>query len=184
MREITCQAISDLVERLCIEAATVLPDDLCRTILEAKETETSPVGQGILQDIADNFTLAREKGVPICQDTGMAVVFLEIGQDAHIDGDVKEAVNEGVRQGYRDGYLRNSVVRDPILRGNTGDNTPAMISFDLVPGDQIKITVAPKGFGSENMSQIKMLKPSDGLAGVKAFIVRVVEEAGKLYAAA
>lgn len=178
MRNISAGAITDAVRRLCIGANRHLPDDVRSRLESCRACEPFAPARAILSKIAENDRIADAMKMPICQDTGMACVFLEIGQDAHIDGDVKEAVNEGVRQGYRDGYLRNSVVWDPILRGNTGDNTPAMISFDLVPGDQIKITVAPKGFGSENMSQIKMLKPSDGLAGVKDFIVRVVEEAG------
>ena len=179
MREITCQAISDLVERLCVEAATVLPDDLCRTILEAKETETSPVGQGILQDIADNFTLAREKGVPICQDTGMAVVFLEIGQEVHITGgSLREAVDLGVHNGYLNGALRCSVVEDPLRRVNTGDNTPAVLHVELVEGDAFRVTIAPKGFGSENMSAMKMFTPAATREDVEDWIAACVDTAG------
>ena len=179
MREITCQAISDLVERLCIEAATVLPDDLCRTILEAKETETSPVGQVILQDIADNFTLAREKGVPICQDTGMAVVFLEIGQEVHITGgSLREAVDLGVHNGYLNGALRCSVVEDPLRRVNTGDNTPAVLHVELVEGDAFRVTIAPKGFGSENMSAMKMFTPAATREDVEDWIAACVDTAG------
>ena len=179
MREITCQAISALVERLCIEAATVLPDDLCRTILEAKETETSPVGQGILQDIADNFTLAREKGVPICQDTGMAVVFLEIGQEVHITGgSLQEAVDLGVHNGYLNGALRCSVVEDPLRRVNTGDNTPAVLHVELVEGDAFRVTIAPKGFGSENMSAMKMFTPAATREDVEDWIAACVDTAG------
>ena len=179
MREITCQAISDLVERLCIEAATVLPDDLCRTILEAKETETSPVGQGILQDIADNFTLAREKGVPICQDTGMAVVFLEIGQEVHITGgSLREAVDLGVHNGYLNGALRCSVVEDPLRRVNTGDNTPAVLHVELVEGDAFRVTIAPKGFGSENMSAMKMFTPAATREDIENWIAACVDTAG------
>ncbi len=179
MREITCQAISALVERLCIEAATVLPDDLCRTILEAKETETSPVGQGILQDIADNFTLAREKGVPICQDTGMAVVFLEIGQEVHITGgSLREAVDLGVHNGYLNGALRCSVVEDPLRRVNTGDNTPAVLHVELVEGDAFRVTIAPKGFGSENMSAMKMFTPAATREDIEDWIAACVDTAG------
>ena len=179
MREITCQAISDLVERLCVEAATVLPDDLCRTILEAKETETSPVGQGILQDIADNFTLAREKGVPICQDTGMAVVFLEIGQEVHITGgSLRDAVDLGVHNGYLNGALRCSVVEDPLRRVNTGDNTPAVLHVELVEGDAFRVTIAPKGFGSENMSAMKMFTPAATREDVEDWIAACVDTAG------
>ena len=179
MREITCQAISDLVERLCVEAATVLPDDLCRTILEAKETETSPVGQGILQDIADNFTLAREKGVPICQDTGMAVVFLEIGQEVHITGgSLREAVDLGVHNGYLNGALRCSVVEDPLRRVNTGDNTPAVLHVELVEGDAFRVTIAPKGFGSENMSAMKMFTPAATREDIENWIAACVDTAG------
>ena len=179
MREITCQAISDLVERLCVEAATVLPDDLCRTILEAKETETSPVGQGILQDIADNFTLAREKGVPICQDTGMAVVFLEIGQEVHITGgSLRDAVDLGVHNGYLNGALRCSVVEDPLRRVNTGDNTPAVLHVELVEGDAFRVTIAPKGFGSENMSAMKMFTPAATREDIEDWIAACVDTAG------
>ena len=179
MREITCQAISDLVERLCVEAAAVLPDDLCRTILEAKETETSPVGQGILQDIADNFTLAREKGVPICQDTGMAVVFLEIGQEVHITGgSLRDAVDLGVHNGYLNGALRCSVVEDPLRRVNTGDNTPAVLHLELVEGDAFRVTIAPKGFGSENMSAMKMFTPAATREDIEDWIAACVDTAG------
>ena len=179
MREITCQAISDLVERLCVEAAAVLPDDLCRTILEAKETETSPVGQGILQDIADNFTLAREKGVPICQDTGMAVVFLEIGQEVHITGgSLRDAVDLGVHNGYLNGALRCSVVEDPLRRVNTGDNTPAVLHVELVEGDAFRVTIAPKGFGSENMSAMKMFTPAATREDIEDWIAACVDTAG------
>ena len=168
-----------MVERLCIEAATVLPDDLCRTILEAKETETSPVGQGILQDIADNFTLAREKGVPICQDTGMAVVFLEIGQEVHITGgSLREAVDLGVHNGYLNGTLRCSVVEDPLRRVNTGDNTPAVLHVELVEGDAFRVTIAPKGFGSENMSAMKMFTPAATREDVEDWIAACVDTAG------
>ena len=178
VREIQAKQIAETVKRLCIQANCRLPEDIEDRIRYSRESESWPVAQGILDRICENFTVAREEMLPICQDTGMACVFLEIGQEVHVVGDITEAVNSGVREGYEQGYLRKSVVADPLRRVNTGDNTPAMVYFDLVPGDKIKITVAPKGFGSENMSQIKMLKPSDGIEGVKAFILRVVEEAG------
>lgn len=178
MREISPETITDVVRRLCIEANCVLPEDAKACIASCAQSEPWAPAQGILEQITENYTIAERQRQPICQDTGMACVFLEIGQEVHITGDLSAAVHEGVRQGYRDGYLRKSVVRDPLRRVNTGDNTPAVIYYDIVPGDGVRITVGPKGFGSENMSQIKMLKPSDGEAGVKDFVVRVVEEAG------
>ncbi len=178
MRSIKAEQITEVVRRLCIEANCHLTGDLKDRIAACRACEPFPVAQGILDQIIENYQIADENNVPVCQDTGMACVFIDVGQDVHIEGSVEDAINEGVRQGYADGYLRKSVVRDPLDRVNTGDNTPAMIYTQLVPGDQVKITVAPKGFGSENMSQIKMLKPSDGLEGVKNFVVRVVEEAG------
>ena len=176
MREINSSVITQAVAKMCVEANTSLPPDVRKSIVQARSAEDWPVAQDILDRIIENYTIG--DGTPICQDTGMACIFLEIGQDVHITGNLKDAVNQGVRQGYCDGYLRNSVVQDPIDRVNTGDNTPAMIYYDLVPGDKVKITVAPKGFGSENMSRIAMLKPSDGLDGVKKFIVDTVESAG------
>ena len=178
MRNIEAAKVTEVVRRLCIEANCHLTKDLKDCIVECRKNETFPVAQGILDQIIENYGIADENNVPVCQDTGMACVFIDIGQDVHVEGNLEEAIHEGVRQGYRDGYLRKSVVRDPLDRVNTGDNTPAMIYYNIVPGEQIKITVAPKGFGSENMSQIKMLKPSDGLQGVKDFVVKVVEEAG------
>ncbi len=178
MRNIRAEQITAVVRRLCIKANCHLTDDLKTCIARCRECEPFPVAQGILDQIIENYQIADEHDVPVCQDTGMACVFIDVGQDVHIEGSVEDAIHEGVRQGYADGYLRKSVVRDPLDRVNTGDNTPAMIYYQLVPGDQIKITVAPKGFGSENMSQIKMLKPSDGIEGVKDFVVKVVEEAG------
>lgn len=178
MRELSAQSITSVVRRLCMEANCHLPRDMKDCIEKSHAQEPWPQAKEILERIMENYNIADQKDQPICQDTGVACVFLKIGQEVHIDGDVSEAVNEGVRQGYRDGYLRKSVVRDPLDRVNTGDNTPAMIYCELVPGDRVEITVAPKGFGSENMSQIKMLKPSDGLQGVKDFVCRVVEEAG------
>jgi fumarate hydratase subunit alpha len=178
MREISSEIIAKTVRRLCIEANCYLPADIKNCIKDCCRQETWAPAKEILERIIENYNIADESFMPICQDTGVACVFMEIGQDVHICGDITDAINEGVRQGYKDRYLRKSVVKDPIDRINTGDNTPAMIYYELVPGDKIKITVAPKGFGSENMSQIKMLKPSDGIEGVKEFILKVVEEAG------
>lgn len=178
MREIKAAEITKIVRDLCIDANCHLPSDVKEAIEGCRECEPFPIARTILDKIEENFHIADADNVPICQDTGLACVFLEIGQDVHIEGDLKEAVNEGVRRGYTEGYLRKSCVKDPIDRVNTGDNTPAVLYLDLALGDQVKVTVAPKGFGSENMSQIKMLKPSDGLAGVKDFIVKVVEDAG------
>ena len=179
MREIEAAKITDTVKRLCIQANVILPEDVKNCIIKRKSEENWAPAREILDRIEENFELAAAENVPICQDTGVACVFLEIGQEVHIaGGDITQAVNEGVRQGYAEGYLRKSVVRDPLDRVNTGDNTPAMIYYDIAPGDKIKITVAPKGFGSENMSQIKMLRPSDGIEGVKAFVLKAVEEAG------
>ena len=179
MREIEAAKITDTVKRLCIQANVILPEDVKNCIIKRKSEENWAPAREILDRIEENFELAAAENVPICQDTGVACVFLEIGQEVHVSGgDISDAVNEGVRQGYAEGYLRKSVVRDPLDRVNTGDNTPAMIYYDIVPGDKIKMTVAPKGFGSENMSQIKMLRPSDGTEGVKAFVLKAVEEAG------
>lgn len=179
MREISCADISALVEQLCIQAATVLPNDLCRVIEQAEKKEESPVGKGILQDIVTNFQMAKEKGVPICQDTGMAVVFLEIGQEVHItDGSLNDAINLGVHNGYLNGFLRCSVVGDPLRRQNTGDNTPAVIHTTIVPGDGFHITVAPKGFGSENMSAMRMFTPAASWQDIEDWIVSSVSTAG------
>ena len=178
MREISACTITEVVKRLCVEANCHLPQDMKHCISKCYEQENWLQAKEILERIIENYHIADEQNQPICQDTGVACVFLKVGQEVHIDGDINEAVNEGVRQGYTEGYLRKSVVRDPLDRVNTGDNTPAMIYYELVPGDELEITVAPKGFGSENMSQIKMLRPSDGLQGVKDFVLKVVEEAG------
>ena len=178
MRSIEAQRITDTVRRLCVEANCHLGQDVKDCIRNSYAQEVWPQAKDILARIIENYTIADEADVPVCQDTGVACVFLKIGQDVHIDGDLTEAVNEGVRQGYAEGYLRKSVVGDPLRRVNTGDNTPAMLYVELVGGDKVEITVAPKGFGSENMSQIKMLRPSDGVQGVKDFVLRVVEEAG------
>ena len=179
MREINVQQIIDTVEKLCIDANTHLPSDVKCAIKNCRACEDGKIAQGVLDNIIENFEIADNENVPICQDTGMACVFLEIGQDLHIvGGDLTEAINEGVRRGYTNGYLRKSVVGDPVRRGNTGDNTPAMIYTEIVPGENLKITVGPKGFGSENMSAIRMFKPSAGLQGIKDFIIETVEAAG------
>jgi len=179
MREINASLITDVVERLCIEANTKLPEDVKCAIKSCHACEDSALAKDILEKIIENYDIADNENVPICQDTGMACVFLEIGQDVHIvGGDLREAVDEGVRRGYGNGYLRKSVVRDPVRRGNTGDNTPAVLYTEIVPGESIKVTVGPKGFGSENMSAIRMFKPSAGLQGIKDFILETVETAG------
>lgn len=178
MREISAQQITETVKRLCIEANRHLPQDMKERIETCRAQEDWEPAREILDRIVENYHIADDNDRPVCQDTGMACVFLKIGQEVHVAGSIREAVDEGVRQGYADGFLRKSVVRDPLDRVNTGDNTPAMLYYELVPGDQLEITVAPKGFGSENMSQIKMLKPSDGLQGVKNFILKAVEDAG------
>ena len=178
MREISTLQITQAVKRLCIEANCHLPQDMKYCIESSYEEESWLQAREILERIMENYQIAEQENRPICQDTGLACVFVSIGQDVHVNGDLTEAIHEGVRQGYSEGYLRKSVVRDPIDRVNTGDNTPTMIYYDIVPGDKVEIVVAPKGAGSENMSQIKMLKPSDGLQGVKDFILQVVEEAG------
>ena len=178
MRELAAQQLTEAVRRLCVEANCRLPGDVRRRIEDCRARESWAPARGILDKIIENYRIADEGQVPICQDTGMACVFLDIGQDVHISGDVQKAVDEGVRLGYEEGFLRKSVVRDPLDRVNTGDNTPAMLYVNLVPGEQVTVTVAPKGFGSENMSRIKMLKPSDGLEGVKSFVLQTVEEAG------
>ena len=179
MRTISAQQITDTVARLCIEANTRLPRDVQEALDKARAEEPWPLAKNTLDLLWSNLAAAKEEDLPICQDTGMACVFLEIGQDVHfVGGDLTEAVNEGVRRGYDKGYLRKSVVKDPVRRGNTGDNTPAMLYTEIVPGDKVKITVGPKGFGSENMSQIRMFKPSAGLQGIKDFILEVVETAG------
>lgn len=178
MREISATTITETVRRLCMDACYYLPQDVRTRIEACRDDEPFPIAKEILDKIITNYHIAEDTAVPICQDTGVACVFLEIGQDVHIDGDLNAAVNEGVSRGYTDGYLRKSVVGDPLERKNTGDNTPAMIYYDIVPGDKLTITVAPKGFGSENMSQVKMLKPADGVQGVKDFILKVVQDAG------
>ena len=179
MRTIHVDKITENIKEMCIEANYNLSPDMVDRLEEAARREESPLGRQILNQLQENLQIAREDQIPICQDTGMAVVFLEIGQEVHLEGGfLEDAVNEGVRQGYVEGYLRKSVVRDPLIRENTKDNTPAVIHMTLVPGDQVKITVAPKGFGSENMSKVFMLKPADGIEGVKQAILTAVKEAG------
>lgn len=178
MRVIEAVAITPVVKRLCIRANCSLPKDVRACIEGRAKEEDWPTARDILDKIIQNYEIADIGRTPICQDTGMACVFLEVGREVHINGDLQEAVDEGVRQGYIEGYLRKSVLKDPLLRENTGDNTPAMLYLELVPGDRVSITVAPKGFGSENMSRLKMLKPSDGEAGVVDFILETVEAAG------
>ena len=179
MRTINTDDIIKNIKEMCIEANHFYSDDMKRVFADACKKETSEVGCGIFKQLEENLEIAGEDMIPICQDTGMAVVFLEIGQDVHIEGmNLRDAVNEGVRQGYVDGFLRKSVVNDPIIRENTKDNTPAIIHTDIVPGDKLKITIAPKGFGSENMSKQFMLKPADGIDGVKEAIISTVKNAG------
>ena len=178
MREISAQQIADTVRRLCIEANRSLPGDVRRRIQDCRAQEDWEPAQGILDKIIENYRIADDEQVPICQDTGMACVFLEIGQDVHIMGDLHAAVDDGVRRGYDEGYLRKSVVRDPLDRVNTGDNTPANIDLRIVPGESEKITISPKGAGSENMCRVKMLTPAEGEAGVRAFVLDAVRNAG------
>ncbi len=179
VREVNIEIIKDHIREMCIEATHTLSLDMRSCLDEAKEKESSPIGKKILGQLQENLAIAKEDMIPICQDTGMAVVFLEIGQDVHlVGGDLTDAVNEGVRLGYKEGFLRKSVVDDPILRVNTKDNTPAVLHTKIVPGDRVKITFAPKGFGSENMSRIFMLKPAEGIEGVKNAILTAVKDAG------
>ena len=179
MRTIHTEEIISNIREMCIEANHMLTRDMQKALECAVTEEKSPIGQKVLGQLQDNLRIAQEDTIPICQDTGMAVVFMEIGQDVHFEGgSLTDAINEGVRQGYVDGYLRKSVVKDPLIRENTEDNTPAVIHYDLVPGDKVRITVAPKGFGSENMSRIFMLKPADGIEGVKNAILTAVKDAG------
>ncbi len=179
MRTIQTSTITENIKEMCIEANHFLSDDM-KAILEQKaEEEKSPLGKQILEQLKENLQIAGTDMIPICQDTGMAVIFMEIGQDVHFEGDIlEEAVNEGVRQGYVEGFLRKSVVGDPLIRENTRDNTPAVIHYEIVAGDKVKITVAPKGFGSENMSRVFMLKPADGIEGVKKAVLTAVNDAG------
>ena len=178
MRNIDAKVIEDTVARLCIEANLRLPPDVINAIESAEKAEPWDGAKRILSLLGDNVRIASEKTLPVCQDTGMACVFVELGQDVHIEGDFEQAVNNGVRRGYVEGYLRKSVVCDPLRRVNTGDNTPALVTVKLTRGDKMRITVMPKGFGSENMSALKMLKPADGVDGVKNFVLETVEKAG------
>ncbi|MBY0758682.1 fumarate hydratase [Sellimonas caecigallum] len=179
MRTVNVSEITEQIKEMCIEANHYLSEDMKNALSESEKQEKSPLGKQILCQLQENLKIASEDMIPICQDTGMAVIFLEIGQDVHLEGGpLEDAVNEGVRQGYKEGYLRKSVVRDPIERENTKDNTPAVIHYEIVAGDRIRITVAPKGFGSENMSRVFMLKPADGIEGVKEAVLTAVRDAG------
>ena len=179
MKNIQVSEIARNIKEMCIEVNHQLSKDMEKLLSEAVKKEESPLGKQILGQLEENLVIAREDRIPICQDTGMAVVFLEVGQEVHFEGgSLEEAVNEGVREGYQEGYLRKSVVKDPLIRENTKDNTPAVIHYSIVPGDEVKITLAPKGFGSENMSRIFMKKPADGIEGVKDAVLTAVREAG------
>lgn len=179
MREVNVDKVSETIKEMCISVNHFLSDDMKNAYNNAMETETSEIGKKILGQLKENLQIAGEDMIPICQDTGMAVIFAEIGQDVHLTGEnITDAINEGVRRGYVDGYLRKSVVNDPIIRENTKDNTPAVIHYNIVEGDKIKLTLAPKGFGSENMSKVYMLKPADGIEGVKNAILSAVKDAG------
>lgn len=179
MRVINTSEIINQIRDMCMQVNVQLSDDVKTAILSGKEKEESPLGCQILGQLEENMNIAAEMNIPICQDTGMTVVFLKVGQDVHFEGNfIEDAVNEGIRQGYKDGYLRKSVVKDPVDRVNTGDNTPGVIHYEIVPGDQVEITVAPKGFGSENMSRLYMLKPADGIEGIKEAILETVKIAG------
>lgn len=179
MKSIQVEEITKQIREMCIEVNHELSQDMRHKFKEAEETEKSPLGKQILKQLEENLVIAAEDTIPICQDTGMAVVFIEAGQEVHFEGgSLEDAINEGVRQGYQEGYLRKSVVKDPIYRENTKDNTPAVIHYSITQGDQVKITLAPKGFGSENMSRVFMLKPADGIEGVKRAVITAVEDAG------
>lgn len=179
MRVVSTDEIIKNVKEMCMEANYYLSDDVKKRIAQAQESEESPLGKQILQQLEENMKIAESDQIPICQDTGMAVVFIKVGQDVHIEGmNLEDAINEGIRQGYMEGYLRKSVVKDPLIRENTKDNTPGIIHYEIVPGDKIDITVAPKGFGSENMSRVCMLKPADGIEGVKEAVLETVRLAG------
>mgnify|MGYP003304612342 CR=1 FL=1 len=179
MRNISVKEITNIIKEMCIEANHFLTDDMKKALEDALLKEESEVGKKVLEQLQQNMKIASNDMIPICQDTGMAVIFMEIGQEVHfIDGNLEDAINEGVRQGYMEGFLRKSVVSDPLIRENTKDNTPAVIHYSIIPGEEVKITVAPKGFGSENMSRVFMLKPADGIEGVKNAILTAVKEAG------
>lgn len=179
MRTINTKEITQTIKEMCMEVNVKLSSDVKEALLAGKEKEESPIGRQILSQLEENMKIAGETQIPICQDTGMTVVFIQIGQDVHLEGEfLEDAINEGIRQGYQEGYLRKSVVGDPLIRENTKDNTPGVIHYEIVPGDKVTITVAPKGFGSENMSRVVMLKPADGIEGVKKVILDTVEAAG------
>ncbi|WMC94336.1 fumarate hydratase [Kineothrix sp. MB12-C1] len=179
MRTIKISEVTDNIKEMCIEANHYLSEDMREVMSESVVKEIAPLGKQVLRQLQENLEIAASDMIPICQDTGMAVIFMEIGQDVHFEGGtLEEAIHEGVRQGYAEGYLRKSVVKDPLIRENTKDNTPAVIHYQIVPGDKVRITVAPKGFGSENMSRVFMLKPSDGIEGVKEAILAAVKDAG------
>lgn len=179
MRDLSVSKVTETIKEMCIEANHFLSEDMVEAMCKAVDAEEAPIGKQILKQLQENAKIAGEDMIPICQDTGMAVVFVEVGQEVHfVDGILEEAVHEGVRRGYQEGFLRKSVVKDPIYRENTKDNTPAVIHYSIVPGENVKITVAPKGFGSENMSRVFMLKPADGIEGVKNAVVTAVKEAG------
>ena len=179
MRSINVEEITKNIKEMCIEANHFLSEDMEAALTKAQNSEESPLGKQILEQLKENLQIAGEEMIPICQDTGMAVIFIKIGQEVHFEGgNLESAINEGVRQGYTEGFLRKSVVDDPIIRNNTKDNTPAVIHYELVDGDKVSITMAPKGFGSENMSKVFMLKPADGIDGVKNAVIQAVKEAG------
>lgn len=179
MKTIHTDVIIENLKEMCIEANLQLSPDIQQAVRQAEQAEDSEIGKQILGQLCENMIIAEEEKIPICQDTGMAIVFVKLGQDVHIDGmNLSDAIHEGVRQGYREGYLRKSVVKDPLVRENTGDNTPAIIHYDIVSGENIELLLAPKGFGSENMSRVFMLKPADGAEGVKAAVIQAVKEAG------
>ena len=179
MREVSTDEITKNIKEMCIEANYILSDDVKNKIINSAAVENSEIGKKILSQLEENMEIAEREQIPICQDTGMAVVFIKVGQEVHITGgNLEDAINQGVREGYTEGYLRKSVVKDPLIRENTKDNTPAIIHYEIIPGDKVEITVAPKGFGSENMSRVCMLKPADGIEGVKNVVIETVKLAG------
>ena len=179
MREVSTDEITKNIKEMCIEANYILSDDVKNKIINSAAVENSEIGKKILSQLEENMEIAEREQIPICQDTGMAVVFIKVGQEVHITGgNLEDAINQGVREGYTEGYLRKSVVKDPLIRENTKDNTPAIIHYEIIPGDKVEITVAPKGFGSENMSRVFMLKPADGIEGVKNAVLTAVRDAG------
>lgn len=179
MREVSTDEITKNIKEMCIEANYILSDDVKNKIINSAAVENSEIGKKILSQLEENMEIAEREQIPICQDTGMAVVFIKVGQEVHITGgSLEDAINQGVREGYTEGYLRKSVVKDPLIRENTKDNTPAIIHYEIIPGDKVEITVAPKGFGSENMSRVCMLKPADGIEGVKNAVIETVKLAG------